>query len=882
MLYSVCLDSTISFASILLTNDTLIKQRLHGTVAPMMFRKQTNFGKSRLKSILSIFLAVSLLSAGAFLLWIASFNIPDLKTFESRKITQSTKIYDRTGEILLYDVHENIKRTIIPFNEISQNIKDASISIEDTEFYKHKGIKPRSIIRAILVNLGALEFSQGGSTITQQVVKNSILTSEKKVSRKIKEWVLALKLEKVLSKEQILEMYLNEAPYGGSMYGVEEASQAFFDKSAHDVTLTEAAYLAALPQAPTFYSPYGKNKSELDKRKDLVLQKMFENGYITEEERVAALKEVVLFQPQSVLGIRAPHFVMYIVDYLTKQYGETALEDGGMKVITTLDYALQEKGEEIAKRYGLENSKIYNAENVSMVAVDPDSGDILAMIGSRDYFDQEIDGNFNVALARRQPGSAFKPFVYATAFKKGFTPETVVFDVKTEFSTECTPNGTPREGVNPDVCYMPDNYDNMYRGPVTFRNALAQSINIPAIKVLYLAGLTDSLYTAKDFGISTLTNIDRYGLTLVLGGGEVTLLDMTSAYGVFANNGMRYKHNAILKITGVDGSVLESYEPKAVRVLDENIARQISDILSDNEARTPAFGANSPLYFPGRSVAAKTGTTNDYKDAWIVGYTPDISIGAWAGNNDNTPMEKKVAGFIVAPMWHEFMASALKSIPERGFEPPTTIDTNTLKPVLQGIWQGGLVYAIDSITGKLATEYTPDETRKNKVIQSVHSILHWIDRGDVGGPTPSNPNNDYQYASWEYAVRQWAASNGYNDEGEEIVPKESDNIHTPENAPHIAVSGISETLVYNSTDAIALFVRNERQGGSLVELVRADFYVNGTFAGSVNKPPIQFSLILNEIHDIQSENILRVVAYDSNYNKGEFTSSFRVHVPIAP
>jgi len=842
----------------------------------MAFRNRAAFGKVRIKSFISIFLAVSLLGAGSFLLWISSFNIPDLKTFESRKITQSTKIYDRTGEILLYDVHENIKRTVIPINDISEDIKHASIAIEDAEFYKHKGIKPKSIARAILVNLGALQFSQGGSTITQQVVKNSILTNEKKISRKIKEWVLALKLEKVLTKEQILEMYLNEAPYGGSIYGVEEASQAYFDKSANNVTLAEAAYLAALPQAPTFYSPYGKNKTELDKRKDLVLKKMLENGYITEKQRAAAEKEVVLFQPQAVLGIRAPHFVMYVVDYLTKQYGETAIEDGGMKVITTLDYALQEKGEEIAKKYGLENAKRYNAENVSMVAIAPNSGDILAMIGSRNYFDKEIDGNFNVALARRQPGSSFKPFVYATAFKKGFTPETVVFDVQTEFSTECTPEGNPKNGVNPDVCYMPSNYDNVYRGPVTFRNALAQSINIPAIKALYLAGLNDSLYTAKDLGISSLTNIDRYGLTLVLGGGEVTLLDMTSAYGVFANDGIRYKHNAILKITKDDGTVLENYEPKATRVLDENIARQISDILSDNEARTPAFGANSPLYFPGRSVAAKTGTTNDYKDAWIVGYTPDISIGAWAGNNDNTPMEKKVAGFIVAPMWHEFMASALKSIPEHSFQPPAAEDSLSLKPVLQGIWQGGMVYTIDSVTGKLATEFTPEETRKNKVIQSVHSILHWIDRKDVAGPAPENPDTDYQYASWEYGVRKWAALNGYNDEGEDVVPKESDSVHNPSNAPRVAVLGISDTIVYERETPITLSVQNEQQNTPQTELVRADFYINGNFVGSVSKPPVQFSFIPGEIESIADENILRVVAYDSIYNKGEFMSSFKV------
>ena len=824
--------------------------------------------------------ALGLIGMGFFLLWISSFDIPDLKTFESRKVTQSTKIYDRTGEILLYDVHENIKRTVIPFEDISQNIKNASVAIEDAEFYKHRGVKPKSIARAILVNLGALEFSQGGSTITQQVVKNSILTSEKKVSRKIKEWVLAVKLEKVLTKDQILEMYLNEAPYGGSMYGVEEASSAYFDTSVHDITLAESAYLAALPQAPTFYSPYGKNKAELDARKNLVLDKMLENGFITQKEHDTAQKEKVVFQPQAAFGIRAPHFVMYVVDYLKQKYGESALEDGGMRVITTLDYGLQEKGEKIAKKYGFENDVTFNAENVSMVAIDPKSGDILAMIGSRDYFDQKIDGNFNVALGYRQPGSSFKPFIYATAFKKGFTPDTVVFDVQTEFSTECMPDGTPKTGVSPDVCYMPVNYDEIYRGPVTFRNALAQSINIPAIKVFYLAGLNDSLQTAKDFGITTLTNINRYGLTLVLGGGEVTLLDMTSAYGVFANDGVRNKHNALLKITKEDGTVLENFEPKSARAIDANVARQISDILSDNSARTPAFGANSPLYFPGRSVAAKTGTTNDYRDAWIIGYTPDISIGAWAGNNDNTPMEKKVAGFIVAPMWHEFMGAALKNIPERSFPPPAAQDTLTLKPVFQGVWQGGLVYSIDSITGKLATEYTPDETRKNKVVQGVHSILHWVDRDNILGASPENPVRDYQYESWEYGVRKWAAEQGYIDESPDSIPKESDNLHGPANAPHINVSGISDMGVYEKNSVFTLTVKNDSINASSTELTRADFYINGTLIGSVTKAPILFSFALPEIEGITETNMLRIVGYDSVFNKSEVTTFFMVTQPI--
>ena len=591
---------------------------------------------------------LGLISVGGLLIWISTLDMPDLSSFEERRVQQSTKIYDRTGKILLYDLHQDVRRTIVPYDDISRHIKNASVAIEDDTFFEHSGVRPLAILRSMVTNVlngGGPFTGAGGSTITQQVIKNSILQHEKTLTRKIKEAILAFRLEQVLTKEEILGHYLNESPYGGTIYGVEEASLSFFGKPASEVTLAEAAYLAALPQLPTYYSPYGNHIDELEKRKNLVLDKMLEHEFITKEEYDAGKNERPVFKPQVATGIRAPHFVFYIRDYLTQKYGDESLAERGLKIITTLDYELQEKAEEIVREKALYNAKTYDAENAALVATDPTNGQILVMVGSRDYFDTEIDGNFNIALAERQPGSSFKPFVYATAFTKGYTPDTVVFDLKTQFSTNCSPDNFTSD----DGCYSPDNYDHKFRGPVSFRNALAQSLNIPAVKALYLAGIPASLKMARDMGITTLTNQNQYGLTLVLGGGEVKLLEMVGAYGTFAGEGVRHELQGILRIEENDGTVVEEFKPEPKQVLDRDVALQISDILSDNVARTPLFGSNSPLYFPGRDVAAKTGTTNDKRDVWILGYTPNLVVGAWAGNNDNSSMTE-ISGLIITPL----------------------------------------------------------------------------------------------------------------------------------------------------------------------------------------------------------------------------------------
>lgn len=674
--------------------------------------------------------AVGLFIAGLMILWVASLRIPALESLAERRLDQSTQIYDRTGEILLYDFSQDVRREVVPLDKISKYAQNATIAIEDKDFYSHNGFVFSSFMRAVLVNLTSMSFSQGGSTITQQVVKNSILTKDKTPTRKLKELILALKLERVLTKEEILSLYLNEIPYGGTVYGIEEATERFFGKSALDVTLAEAAYLAAIPKAPTYYSPYGSHVDELEARKTTVLQEMLNQGIISEEEHQQALSEKVSFkQRENNTNIKAPHFVFFVIDELVKKYGEDAVRNSGWKVVTTLDYAIQSEAESSSQKYGEINQKTFNADNNAVIAMDPKTGEILAMVGSRNYFDKEIDGNFNATLGHRQPGSTFKPFVYATLFNKGYTDMTLLFDAPIQFSANCAADYL----VTDDKCYSPGNYDDRFRGPITIRNALAQSINIPAVEALYLAGVRDSIALAESLGVKSLTELDRYGLSLVLGGGAVSLLDMASAYSVFANDGVRNDYNPILWLEDGQGNIIERSNPFPQRVLPENTARMISSILSDNVARTPGYGPNSPLYIASRDVAVKTGTSNDYKDAWIIGYSPNLVIGAWVGNNDNTPMEKKVAGLIVSPLWRELMDKTLPNFPVESFNPPQTEDYASLKPILRGEMGG-----------------------------EPHSILHFVNKDNPRGPMPSNPASDGQYNNWEYGVRRWYLSSGFN------------------------------------------------------------------------------------------------------------------------
>lgn len=819
--------------------------------------------------LLAVIASLILLILGALIFWASNLALPNLNSFDSRKVSESTKIYDRTGKILLYDVYQDVRRTTVPYNQISVNIKNATVAIEDAQFYQNDGIDIKAIFRSILADVFSLGYSQGGSTITQQVVRNSVLTTDKSITRKLKEIILSVRLSHSMSKEDILNIYLNENPYGGSIYGVEEASQTYFGTSSANVDLAQAAYLAAIPQSPTYLSPYGGHLSDLTARKNLVLQAMKDNNFITSDQYDQAIAENVTFLPQQTSSIKAPHFVMWIKQYLVAKYGEDEVDNGGLKVITTLDYDLEQKAESIVKAGAIANTTQNNASNAALVAIDPKTGEVLSMVGSRDYFDTTIDGQFNVATANRQPGSAFKPFVYAEAFNKGYTPDTVVFDVPTQFSTTCAPDNLTSD----NGCYSPVNYDGKFIGPVSLRDAIAQSRNVPSIETFYLAGLADSLTLARNMGVSTLdTNVNHYGLTLVLGGGEVSLLDMTSAYSVFANEGNRNPYTGILSVQDSTGKMLEQFTPNPQNVLPQNTADEISSVLSDDVAREPEFGAHSALWFDTNQVAVKTGTTNDSKDAWIIGYTPSIAVGMWAGNNDDTPMVKKIAGFIVAPMWHQFMVEALKTVPVETFPTPAPDATNT-PPVIRGLWQGGTSYTIDSISGKLATQFTPPETRVEKVIPDVHSILYWI---DTDNPTQlraatDSPSTDPQFRLWEYPAEQWAIQNGYPTVESGSIPTQYDDVHVPGKLPTVSLVFPNGKTSYATSDLITVGVRITTS----YPIIKGEIYINGKYFGTLPTSSV-FSFRPSDLDSIQAFNDIRVDITDSVYNHAEATTTFSV------
>ncbi len=807
------------------------------------------------------------------LVYISTIKIPDFHSFDGRKVISSTKIYDRTGTTLLYDIHQDVKRTIIPFDQMSINIKNATVAVEDAEFYTHGGIKFTSIVRAVLANALHVGKTQGGSTITQQLVKNTLLNSQKTILRKIKEWVLSIKIDNSMPKEKILELYLNESPYGGNIYGVQEASQTYFGKNASDVDLAEAAYIASLPQSPTTLSPYGKNLKKLEDRKNFVLGRMLAVKMIDQKEYDQAKGEVVTFLPQQTGGIKAPHFVFYIKDYLEQKYGADFVANGGLKVTTTLNYDLQQKAEAIVKEGALQNEKDWNGSNASLVAIDPKTGQILTMVGSRDYFDKKIDGNFNIATASRQPGSSFKPFIYANAFNKGFTPDTVLFDVPTEFQTTCNAYGKATAGHNQKDCYMPDDYDGKFRGPMSLRYALAQSINIPAVKLFYLSGMKDSLKTAESMGISTLSDYSRYGLTLVIGGGEVKLLDITSAYGVFANNGIRNPAIGVLKVEDGNGKILEEAIPNPREVLPKNTALTISDVLNDNVARTPTFGANSVLKIPGYDVAVKTGTTNSNKDAWTVGYSTSIAVGVWAGNNDNKPM-KKGGSAVAGPIWNKFIIEALKIYPSEKFEKPNLeTDPEKVKPILRGLWQGNENFFIDSISGKLATILTPKETKVEKVISNPHSILYWVNKNDILGPAPVNPSDDSQFEHWEIPVQNWLANHhaGYTWISASQIPTVSDDVHIEVNKPVVTIINPNTAITTPANQPINLQINSTGR----YPLSKIDVFINSVYIQTI-KPPFNFSFTPSDLENLKQTNEIKLISYDSVWNRAETVSNFNV------
>lgn len=798
-------------------------------------------------------LAICSFVATGFVLYLIK-TLPDPLTISSRKIAESTKIYDRTGTVLLYEVHGEEKRTIIPFSGITQYIKDATIVAEDFDFYSHGGIDIKSIARALFVDLVQGRKSQGGSTITQQLIKNAFLTPEKTAIRKIKEAILSMQLEKKYTKEEIFGFYLNQIPYGSNAYGIEAAAQTFFGKHADGLSLAESATLAALPKAPSFYSPYGPNKESLLKRKDGVIEKMFSVGFITEEQKKEAFAEQVVFLKQRE-NIKAPHFVMFVKNYLEEKYGVDAVENGGLKVVTTLDYTLQKNAEDIVSKIAVDNEKKYKAKNAALVSVDPKTGELLAMVGSRDYFDTEHEGNFNVITSQsRQPGSSFKPFAYAAFFEKGFTPATMLFDAQTEFSAD------------PAQSYIPGNYDDKFRGPVSAQSALAQSLNVPSVKALYLAGIDNTINLAHDMGITTLQDRSKIGLSLVLGGGEVSPYDIVYAYGVFANDGVRNEKSFILKVENQRGIILEQKQLKQKQVVSPNTARTISAILSDNNLRSPVFGEKSHLYFDGAQVAAKTGTTQKYRDAWVVGYTPSLATAVWVGNNNGAPMAKGGAGIAAAgPIFHSYMQQFLDSHPQESFITPDQLIST--KPLLNGNYITEKELKIDKDSGKLATDMTPPYKITTVTTKEVHSILYYINKNNPLGDAPTDPAVDPQFTSWETSLQEWLKTNSSYRVPIQQTISSFDDIHTPENSPLVQlISPLQNTILISDVLPVSIDIR------ARFKIKEINFYFDGFLARSFSRYPAEYNLNVSSL--TPGNHTLSVTVYDIYDNTGSIETTF--------
>ncbi|MFZ2193103.1 MAG: PBP1A family penicillin-binding protein [Candidatus Moraniibacteriota bacterium] len=576
--------------------------------------------------------------------FIYKYQTPTVRELTNFHPAQTSIIYDNSGTQVLYKIHGEENRKVLAHGEIPDIMRIATIATEDKNFYSHFGIDFLAIFRAFKTNIEENNISQGGSTITQQLARNVYLTREKTLKRKFMETLIAIKLERNFSKEQILDRYLNEVPYGSNAYGISAAAEIYFNKEAKNLTLDEAIFLAALPKAPTYFSPYGNNISKLNLRYKNILNKLQPSSIVSidaieQAKKTNILAKVMPFKEP----IIAPHFVFYVTEQLEAKYGRDFLERGGLSIITTLDLGLQRIAEKVVVD-GVARNKNRGATNAALVAINPKNGEVLAMVGSRDFFDKTIDGQVNVAISDRQPGSSFKPIVYATAFEKGYQPETLIADVSTNFG----PDGG-------GISYIPKNYDGQFHGVLPMRKTLAMSLNIPAIKTLSLVGIDSAIDMAHRLGITTLNERKRYGLSLAIGGAEVKLIDMASAFSVFANDGKKFSQHVIREIKDSKGEVYD-YKMEGKQVISNDVARKICSILSDNNARSAIFGVNNPLHIPGKTVAAKTGTTQEFKDAWTVGYTPKISVGVWAGNNDSRPMVAGSDGvFVAAPIWRSFM-----------------------------------------------------------------------------------------------------------------------------------------------------------------------------------------------------------------------------------
>ncbi|OIP82066.1 hypothetical protein COW94_00565 [Candidatus Peregrinibacteria bacterium CG22_combo_CG10-13_8_21_14_all_44_10] len=858
-------------------------------------------------------MGIGILGAGTtlfLLLLILIVTLPSVSDLADVNLEESTIIYDREGG-QLYAIHGEENRVAVDLAEISSYLADATVATEDDDFYSHIGFDIKSLARAFANNLLGKPVS-GASTITQQFIKNTFLTPEKSYIRKIKELVLSVKLEIFFTKDEILEMYLNEIPYGNNAYGAQLAAQTYFDKDATDLTLAESAILAAIPNAPTYYSPYGNHKystidieftedqlasrninaeSDLNYdeysigligqtyelstddivyipgRIDTVLERMVKEEMITEADMLSALQEAqtIEFKPKEE-NIIAPHFVFYVKQLLEDEYGTELVEQGGLKVYTTLDPVMQTAAEEAIAAYKDSNLTNYGATNAALVAIKPDTGQILAMVGSADYSDEEIDGNVNIVTRLRQPGSSFKPFVYALAFLNRYSPATVLYDVQTWFGTD-----------------LPSNYDGQFWGPISIRKALAQSRNIPAIKAFFLAGGEEAIVNfVGELGIDSLNSDGNYGWPLALGAGETTMLELVNGYLVFAAGGNYLEATPILKIENAEGDILEQWEDGgATQVLDPQVAYLITDVLSDTTYR---LGPN--ITISGKVNAAKTGTSDKKLDngnilpnnCWTIGYTTDLVAGVWAGNADGTTMYGNASGYsTAAPIWKKFMETALADYPSTPFPKPEGIkevavstatgklpSANTPSEAIRTeifasfaipteIDDAYVKYSVDTESGKIATEFTPPESVEEKVFRIYSSLFP-------------------EYTTWATGVATWVANQVVSG-AVELPPTETDDIHTAEtmaNAPSITIVSPSalSTIATGTTD---VEVEIDAPNG----IDKVEFYVNGSLQFLTKTDPYTGQIRLASTYSTTTIEVTAKV-----YDEYDYTSESSIELKV--
>lgn len=669
----------------------------------------------------------------AFVLFLAvlqNIYLPSPNVLGEKMVGSGVEIYDRQGQILLYKI--GVRRSWVKYKDIPPKIIQATLAAEDIDFFSHRGISLKGILRSIYLNLKTRSLEYGGSTITQQLVRNLFLTKEKTLTRKINEIILALKVEQKYSKEEIITYYLNSIYYGQGNLGIKAAASYYFDKKLKDLTLAEIATLVSIPKSPSSYIPTSEeNIKRLKKRRNYVLERMRDVGWISQADYQNAISEEIKLSPPRYTELAAPHFVMEVISQLKKMFPNKNLEEMEMKVITTLDYRLQKIAEKAVVDGARNNEKKYKGSNAALMAIDPKSGEVLALVGSKDFYDKSIDGQVNVPFRRRQTGSAFKPIAYAALFELGYPEETIVFDVPTNFAG-----------------YRPKNFDKIFKGPVTLKQALAESRNIPSVKVFYLAIPERVVDLAKKVGIDYLDNWKNYGLSMALGTAEIRMSDLIRFYGALANDGKLVSQSLILKIIQ-DKKIIYEYKPKEEQIISPQTARILNDILKDVEARSGLFTRSLKLtIFPDYEVALKTGTTQFYQDAWAFGYTPNIVVGVWAGNTSGERMNSLGASLVAAlPIFHQFLSETIKNnlLAKENFIPPEKRYSE--KHLLNSQW---------------LTE------------NGVHSELYYIKREDPLGPPPENPYNDPQFIYWERAVQNWFMTSG------KLLPENEDTLSLKE------------------------------------------------------------------------------------------------------